>query len=142
MIIWITGQPASGKTTLALNLRNHFRDKFCRIVDGDTFRKLTDNTDYSQTGRRLNIERIMTNILVDENQYDYTIVSVVSPFRDQRDWLKTKANVKEIYLKSSRERDGKMVDYYSPPVNNYLHIDTDTNDVLETLAKAKEYINS
>jgi len=142
MIIWITGQPASGKTTLALNLRDYFRYKSCRIMDGDMFRKLTDNNDYSQVGRRLNIERIMTNILVDEHKYDYNIVSVVSPFRDQRDWLKTKANVKEIYLKSSRERDGKMVDYYSPPVNNYLHIDTDTNDVLETLAKAKEYINS
>jgi len=112
------------------------------VICGDMFRKLTDNNDYSQVGRRLNIERIMTNILVDEHKYDYNIVSVVSPFRDQRDWLKTKANVKEIYLKSSRERDGKMVDYYSPPVNNYLHIDTDTNDVLETLAKAIEYINA
>ncbi len=111
-------------------------------MDGDMFRKLTDNNDYSRVGRRLNIERIMTNILVDEHKYDYNIVSVVSPFRDQRDWIKTKTNVKEIYLKSNREREGKMVDYYSPPVNNYLHIDTDTNDVLETLAKAKEYINS
>jgi|688.fasta_scaffold42683_6 adenylylsulfate kinase-like enzyme len=142
MIIWITGQPASGKTTLALNLRDYFRHKSCRIMDGDMFRKLTDNNDYSRVGRRLNIERIMTNILVDEHKYDYNIVSVVSPFRDQRDWIKTKTNVKEIYLKSNREREGKMVDYYSPPVNNYLHIDTDTNDVLETLAKAKEYINS
>jgi adenylylsulfate kinase-like enzyme len=111
-------------------------------VDGDTFRKLTDNNDYSPSGRRRNIERIMTNILVDENQYDYTIVSVVSPFRDQRDWIKTKTNVKEIYLKSNREREGKMVDYYSPPVENYLLIDTNNNSVTETLDKAVKYILS
>jgi adenylylsulfate kinase-like enzyme len=142
MIIWITGQPASGKTTLALNLRDYFSHTSCRTVDGDTFRKLTDNNDYSPSGRRRNIERIMTNILVDENQYDYTIVSVVSPFRDQRDWIKTKTNVKEIYLKSNREREGKMVDYYSPPVENYLLIDTNNNSVTETLDKAVKYILS
>jgi adenylylsulfate kinase-like enzyme len=78
--------------------------------------------------------------LGEERYYDYVIVAAVSPFKDQRDWVKTKTNVKEIYLTSSRQRDGRMVDYYSPPTNNYLHIDTDTHSVIETQLKALTYI--
>jgi hypothetical protein len=35
-----------------------------------------------------------------------------------------------------------MVDYYSPPVENYLLIDTNNNSVTETLDKAVKYILS
>jgi adenylylsulfate kinase-like enzyme len=140
MIIWITGQPASGKTTLAKYLTECFVDKTYRVIDGDVFRHHTANNDYSEQGRRLNVERIMIFALGEEHYYDYIIVAAVSPFKDQRDWIKTKANVKEIYLTSSRQREGRMVEYYSPPTNNYLHIDTDTHSMLETQQKALTYI--
>ena len=140
MIIWITGQPASGKTTLANKLIQCFVYQSYTIIDGDTFRQLTENHDYSEKGRRLNIERMMITALEHDRYYDYVIVAAVSPFKDQRDWIKTKANVKEIYLTSSRQREGRMVDYYSPPTNNYLHIDTDTHSMLETQQKALTYI--
>lgn len=140
MIIWITGQPASGKTTLAKKLTECFVSKSYTIIDGDNFRQLTENNDYSEKGRRLNIERMMITAIEHNHHYDYVIVAAVSPFKDQRDWIKTKANVKEIYLTSSRQREGRMVDYYSPPTNNYLHIDTDTRSVVETQQKALTYI--
>ena len=140
MIIWITGQPASGKSTLSKKLTECFVDKSYRIIDGDIFRNQTSNNDYSEKGRRLNVERIMISALGEERYYDYVIVAAVSPFKDQRDWIKTKTNVKEIYLTSSRQRDGKMVEYYSPPTDNYLHIDTDTHTVVETQLKSLTYI--
>lgn len=140
MIIWITGQPASGKTTLANKLCECFISQSYRVIDGDNFRRLTENNDYSEQGRRLNVERMMIFALGEDHYYDYVIVAAVSPFKDQRDWVKTKANVKEIYLTSGRQRDGRMVDYYSPPTNNYLHIDTDIHSVVETQQKALTYI--
>ena len=140
MIIWITGQPASGKTTLAKYLTECFVNKSYRVIDGDVFRNHTANNDYSEQGRRLNVERIMIFALGEEHYYDYVIVAAVSPFKDQRDWIKTKTNVKEIYLTSTRQREGRMVDYYSPPTKDYLHIDTDVHSVVETQQKALTYI--
>ena len=59
MIIWFTGQPNSGKTTLALEVV-HFlheirKDITATIIDGDSLRKVTRNTDYSKDGRRKNV---------------------------------------------------------------------------------------
>ena len=54
MILMITGQPASGKTTLAQALKD--RGIVDAIVDGDDLREL-DNPGYDEAGRRQNIDR-------------------------------------------------------------------------------------
>ena len=60
-IIWLTGQPGSGKTTLANLLKEHFntsesyKNKTVVIVDGDDLRDITVNKDYSRAGRENNI---------------------------------------------------------------------------------------
>ena len=61
-IIWLTGQPGSGKTTLANLLKKHFntsesyKNKTVVIVDGDDLRDITVNKDYSRKGRENNIK--------------------------------------------------------------------------------------
>ena len=59
MIIWFTGQPGSGKTTLAneliLNLKRDFPDKKLINIDGDDLRNISKNQDYSKEGRIRNI---------------------------------------------------------------------------------------
>ena len=67
---------------------------------------------------------------------------MVSPFRDLRELLKnnSKHTVKEIYLHSSRLREGKMVEYYEPPLNNYLDIDTDKHTIEESIKLITHYI--
>ena len=55
MIIWLTGQPGSGKTTLANQLiksltQNNKNIKILNI-DGDDLRALNKNKDYSKKGR-------------------------------------------------------------------------------------------
>jgi adenylylsulfate kinase len=55
MIYWFTGQPGAGKTSIANSLieklpKNTFH------VDGDDLREIFNNKDYSETGRRKNIE--------------------------------------------------------------------------------------
>ena len=147
MIIWFTGQPNSGKTTLALEVV-HFlheirKDITATIIDGDSLRKVTRNTDYSKDGRRKNVKSaINLAINSDTSSNDYTVVALVSPFRDLRELLKnnSKHTVKEIYLHSSRLREGKMVEYYEQPLNNYLDIDTDKHTIEESIKLITHYI--
>jgi len=47
---------------------------------------------------------------------------------------------KEIYLHSSRLREGKMVEYYEPSLNNYLDIDTDKYTIEESIKLITHYI--
>ena len=59
MVIWLTGQPGSGKTTLANELLLYFKKEGTpkRIInlDGDDLRNINKNKDYSKEGRIKNI---------------------------------------------------------------------------------------
>jgi len=146
MIIWFTGQPNSGKTTLALELVHLLhemrKDITATILDGDSLRKVTRNTDYTKDGRRRNVQTAITLAINSDSSNDYTVVSLVSPFRDLRESLKNnnKHVVKEVYLHSNRLREGKMVDYYEPPLTNYLDIDTDKHTIEESIKLILDYI--
>jgi adenylylsulfate kinase len=146
MIIWFTGQPNSGKTTLTLELVHLLhemrKDITATILDGDSLRKVTRNTDYTKDGRRRNVQTAITLAINSDSSNDYTVVSLVSPFRDLRESLKNnnKHVVKEVYLHSSRLREGKMVDYYEPPLTNYLDIDTDKHTIEESIKLILDYI--
>jgi adenylylsulfate kinase len=146
MIIWFTGQPNSGKTTLALELTHYLhemrKDLTAIIIDGDSLRTITKNVDYSKDGRRKNVQTAINLSINSDTTNDYTVVALVSPFRDLRESLKNnnKHIVKEIYLHSNRLREGKMVDYYEPPLNNYLDIDTDKYTIQESIKLIIDYI--
>jgi adenylylsulfate kinase len=146
MIIWFTGQPNSGKTTLALELTHYLhemrKDLTAIIIDGDSLRTITKNVDYSKDGRRKNVQTAINLSINSDTTNDYTVVALVSPFRDLRESLKNnnKYIVKEIYLHSNRLREGKMVDYYEPPLNNYLDIDTDKYTIQESIKLIIDYI--
>ena len=146
MIILFTGQPNSGKTTLSLELV-HFlhesrKDITAVTIDGDCLRKITKNADYSKDGRRKNVQTANNLAINSDISNDYTVVSLVSPFRDLRESLKNnkKHIVKEVYLHSNRLREGKMVDYYEPPLNNYLDINTDKYTIQQSLKLVIDYI--
>ena len=57
MIIWITGQPGSGKTTIAQKFARLFISPL--MLDGDEVRQwLTTDCDFSDEGRKKHAERI------------------------------------------------------------------------------------
>jgi adenylylsulfate kinase len=89
MIIWLTGQPGSGKTVLAGWLRSiSSLNNRVEVIDGDDIREIFQNKDYSETGRRRNIELAQNLALFLHKKKFNVIVSLVSPYRDQRESFK------------------------------------------------------
>lgn len=121
MIIWFTGQPKSGKTTLARLLSTELK---CPWIDGDEVRRIVGNYDYSELGRRENIELIQDMAVVSHRHSKYCVVSAVAPFRDQRDRFKSEHAVLEVYLKSMAVVTPHHVPYYEPPLVYFLELDT------------------
>ena len=139
-IYWLTGQPGAGKTTLATWIQASFPKKSI-IIDGDDIREIFVNKDYSEEGRRKNIEKaqILAKFL---HHKGYTvIVSLVSPFRNQREEFKMEMgeNLKEIYVHTTNERGREKfhVEGYEPPIENYYDCDTTDSSEYQTFLELR-----
>ena len=149
MIYWLTGQPAHGKTVLGNLLKTYLenlkngkdpnkRYKVYRI-DGDDMRELFSNKDYSIKGRVENVGTAQRIAHYLHNQGNDVIVSLVAPYIDQREDFKKLLgkNITEIYVHTSepRERDHFKTIAYTPPVENFIDIDTTDDEPNESLVK-------
>ena len=141
MIIWLTGQPGSGKTTICKRILWEKPNFF--HVDGDDLRDLFDNKDYTEIGRRKNIQLAQQIAEYLHNKGKNVIVSLVSPFKDQRDKFKEKMgqNLFEVYIHTTemRGREDFFVKDYQPPTENFLSIDTTDEFVEESVFKVLDY---
>lgn len=143
MIYWLTGQPGSGKTTLAKWLEAHFA-KNVIIIDGDDLRNLSNNKDYSENGRRANISRAQTIAQFLHHKGYNVIVALVSPYRDQREQFKTEMgdNIKECYVHTSniRGREDFHVIDYEPPLENFIDVNTTDEREFDTIQKLRKQL--
>ena len=165
LVLWLTGLPGAGKTTIAMHVeRELFRRGYhVYALDGDTLRGgLTSDLDFSDDGRRENIRRVaeVGKLLADAGAV--TLISLVSPLAADR--ARAKAIVgdtfREAYVAASlatceardpkhlyaRARAGEIRDFtgvgapYDVPQNPDLVLDTERDDVRATVAAAVEVV--
>ena len=130
MVIWLTGQPGSGKTTLANSLIESLEKDNPKIkiinLDGDDLRNINKNKDYSKEGRIKNISTAISIVRFLANKDYICIVSIVAPYRFLRDELKNEFPFLEVYLYTTeiRGREDFFAKDYEIPFGDHLAIDT------------------
>jgi adenylylsulfate kinase len=117
VVLWFTGLPSSGKSTLAHQLERSLFDKGCNayVLDGDNIRhRLNKDLSFSPEDRRENIRRIgeVANLFCDAGII--VIAAFISPYREDREQaraLNDPGRFFEVYCKCSletcEERDPK-----------------------------------
>ncbi len=143
MIYWLTGQPAAGKTTLATWIQSSFPNKSI-IVDGDDIREIFVNKDYSEEGRKKNIEKAQILAKFLHHKGFTVIVSLVSPYRSQREEFKSEMgeNLVEIYVHTEQDRGRNHfhVQNYEPPLENFIDCDTTGSSEYNTFLNLRKQL--
>ena len=139
-IYWFTGQPGSGKTTLAKSIIEKYDFMEWFHIDGDDIRELFDNKDYSKKGRMKNIQLAQQMAQYLHSKGKRVLVSLVSPYKKQRDEFKNKIGngLTEIYVHTSeiRGKEKFFVEDYVAPSEKFISVCTDnisTNNCIELI---------
>ena len=161
-VLWMTGLPCSGKTTIARKLQEVYPK--LALLDGDELREWLSPKDFSRDGRNEHNKRVahLAKLLL---KHDVSVlVSLISPFNENReDARKIIGDSKfiEIYIKCSlsvcEERDVKGMykkarlneisnftgvnDDYDIPDNPDLIINTENNTLDECVDQIIEYLD-
>ena len=166
-VIWLTGLPSSGKSTIAVELQAILFERGCQtyVLDGDNVRHgLNKNLGFSPEDREENIRRIGEVAKLFADAGILTITSFVSPYAKDRDnvraglgegdfievFVKTsvaeceKRDVKGLYGKAKR---GEIKDFtgvsapYEEPVNPEIVVDTEGLDKESCAMAIVDYLN-
>lgn len=141
MIIWIFGQPCSGKTTIANELLEYYHEKGKEpiIIDGDEFRKVFNDANYGKDARMRNIERASIVAKFLESKGHLVICSFVTPYKSMRYGIKDLCGeVKFVYLtyEGKRGRENFHVVDFEPPIEgeeDFLNLNTSRMGIKEAL---------
>jgi bifunctional enzyme CysN/CysC len=116
-VLWLTGLPGSGKSTIADEVEKLLFERGIRayVLDGDTVRQtLSEDLGFSPEDRRENVRRVArtAQLMIDAGLI--VIVSLVSPFREDREAARelfAHADFAEVFvdtpLEICQERDPK-----------------------------------
>ena len=168
VVIWFTGLSGSGKSTLAHSVEEILFNQGCRtyVLDGDNVRHgLSSNLGFSNEDRKENIRRIseVTKLMMEAGLIVMT--AFISPFREDRIAVRNlipNGDFIEIYCKASletcetrdlkglykRARAGEIKNYtginspYEAPENPELIIDTDKEELKESVSKIVNYLQT
>ena len=163
-IIWMTGLPCSGKTTIAKKLSEHIFN--LAILDGDEMRELlSPNEDFSRNGIISHNKKVVNiaKLLLDHNVP--VCVSKINPFVENREIARKilkNYNFLEIYIKCSldscekrdvrgmykKARNNKIKNFlgingvYEPPKNPELIVDTENSTIELNIRVILDYLSS
>lgn len=164
-VLWFTGLPGSGKTTLADAVYEELKKDKRKVerVDGENVRQLFPKTGFSRRERIEHTERVghLASILVNHNIA--VVASFISPYRESRQFVRRiSTNFVEIYINTPLEvceqRDPKgwyakarkgeikqftgIDDPYEEPENPNLVIDTVNKKVDENVKIIMELLKN
>jgi len=159
-VIWLTGLPGSGKTTIAQKLLKELKQRNLKVelFDGDEVRRnLSKGLGFSKEDRDTHNKRIIYVCKLLTRNSVNAIVSLISPYRSTRAYARQNLpKFVETYLKCSIEecirRDPKglykkalageitnmtgIQDPYEEPQNPELTLDTEDDPSNYNLSKA------
>ena len=106
-VIWFTGLPCSGKTTLSRMVEQHLRQLGARVevLDGDVVRThLSKGLGFSKADRDENIRRIGFVCELLARNGVIAIAAAVSPYREVREQVRSRIrNFVEVYVECPLE---------------------------------------
>lgn len=136
-VLWFTGLPSAGKTTLARMAENRILEKGLKVevLDGDDIRKnLSKGLGYSKEDRDTNIKRVGYVCKLLSRNGVVAIASCISPYKEVRDEVRQDVgNFVEVYVKCPievlKERDIKGL--YKKALNGEIKGFTGVDDPYE-----------
>ncbi len=158
-VVWLTGLPGSGKTTIARRLAYEVRRKGrnVELLDGDEVRRwLSPKEGFSREDRELHLKRVAYVCKLLARNGVAVIASFVSPYRSVRDLArKAIGDFVEVYVRCSLEtcvrRDPKglykkalkgeianmtgLQDPYEEPLDPEVVVDTEKESLDECVDK-------
>jgi bifunctional enzyme CysN/CysC len=164
-ILWFTGLPSAGKSTLAVLLERELthRGMHAYVLDGDNIRHgLAADLGFSKEDRTENIRRVGEVSKLFAEAGAIVITSFISPYRNDRDWVRASANgsFHEVYIRAPVEvceardpkghykkaRNGQIADFtgvsapYEAPLAPELTVDTALHSVDECIGALLDYV--
>jgi adenylylsulfate kinase len=162
-VLWLTGLPGAGKTTIAKILEEKLRSQGIKVevLDGDEVRKnLSPNLGFSKEDREIHAKRVAYVSQLLARNGVVVIVALISPYRSFRENARALIGSKfiEVWVKASSEtckkRDPKglykkagsgqisnltgIQDPYEPPLNPEIIVDTESELPIESSRKILE----
>ncbi|MBD3296446.1 MAG: adenylyl-sulfate kinase [Candidatus Omnitrophica bacterium] len=162
-VLWFTGLPCSGKTTLADRIYKDLKKKDLMVekLDGDVVRGIFPRIGFSRDERNEHVRNtgFLSSML--ERNGIITIASFVSPYRESRNFVRNLCeNFIEIYVDTSVEecerrdvkgmykmaRLGKIKNFtgiddpYEAPETPEIVVHAEQETVDESLSKIEDYI--
>lgn len=162
-VVWFTGLPVSGKTTLANMLHGYLVKEGLKAerLDGEKVRTLFPLTGFSKEDRDRHVKRVGYLASMLEKNGVIVVASFISPYKESRDFVRNICGqFIEVYTSASAEacekRDTKgmykkarsgeienftgVSDPYEVPTRPQLVVDTEDQSPEESFQKIKKYI--
>lgn len=164
LVIWLTGLPCSGKTTLSREMEKVFLNRGFPVqrLDGDVVREtISKDLTFSKEDRDKNIERMSYIAQMLSDNGVHVVSAFVSPYKETRDFTRSLCNnfvevhvscginkckerdVKGMYAKAERGEIGDFTgvqDPFEEPENPEVIVNTEIEKIEESLQKIIDYI--